>query len=102
MCVQKCVSKHKRVIFLQCIRDGPEVSKRLAHLLAIDIDEPIVHPVLDQRGLSRTAFGLEDFSFVVRESQIVSTTVNIELLTKVLERHRTTLNVPTGSTISPW
>src|SRR3981081_2998676 len=57
---------------------------------------PIVHKLM-----AREALALGDFIFVVWKNIVYAPSVNIELLTEILHRHSTALDMPAGETASP-
>ena len=77
-----------------------EVAERLAHLLSVDRNHVIVHPVT---GRIVTAGGraLRDLAFVMRKHQIHTAAMDIELFAQVAGAHRRTLHVPAGKTVAP-
>ena len=78
-----------------------KVSKRFAHLFSIDVDEAVVKPMMDNGGVTSVAFTLTNFRLVMRESQIMTAAVNVELFTEVIHRHGRTLDVPTRPSRPP-
>ena len=59
--------------------DGEEIAERFRHLLVIDTNEPVVHPVVDEATLVR-AFRLRDLVLVVGKLEILPATVDVCLL----------------------
>jgi len=53
-------------VLLDKITDGKEIASRFGHFLLVDIDEPIVHPVMYKR-FAVGCLTLGDFIFMVRE-----------------------------------
>ena len=80
---------------------GPEVAQALAHLLAIHIDEAVVHPVSDHRLGFGATLGLEYLGLVMGEPQVMATAMDVELLAEVIEGHRRALDVPSRPAIAP-
>ena len=76
--------------------DGEEVVQRLRHLLLVDVDETVMQPVSGEL-IPRGCFGLGYFVLVVREDQILATTVDIECITQMSGAHRRALDVPARS-----
>src|SRR5262249_20900791 len=60
-----------------------------------------MQPVADEF-LSRHAFTLGDFRFMVRKNVIDSAAMNIDLVAEQCCRHRAALDVPAGPAWSPW
>ena len=85
----------------QGITGEDEITKGLTHLLAIEPDQTGVHPDLDERTFPSHRLRLSDFTRVVGEDEIGTTTVDIDLITKVACGHRTALDMPTRSTQAP-
>ena len=63
-----------------------EIAERLAHLLAIDCNHIVVHPVADGI-MSRMSHRLRYLAFMMREHQIHATTVNVERVAKIFLPH---------------
>ena len=82
MSVDEGKSQHHGVDLLQDIANRPEVTKRFAHFLPIDVDKTIVQPVLDNRTAACVAFALEDFCFMMWEAEIMPAAMNIKLSTE--------------------
>ena len=77
-----------------------EVSQGFPHLLAVDGNHIVVHPVMDPL---RTAGShvLGDFAFVVREHQVHSAPMDVEGFAQVLGAHHRALQVPAGEAVAP-
>ena len=82
------------------IAHGEEIALGFGHLLVVDVDKAVVHPVAHV-GLSGGAGGLGDLVFVVREEQVLAAAVDIERLTQVGGAHGRALDVPAGAAHSP-
>jgi len=80
-------------ILLEHVFHGEEVPRRFRHLLAAKIQEPVVKPEIDERTVRRR-LRLGEFVFVVGKNEVLSSPVKIEGLSKVLHRHRRTLDMP--------
>ena len=80
--------------------EGDEVTQRLTHLLAVDCNHIVVHPIL-RRVVTQSRCRLRDLALVVGEHQVHTSAVDIETLTEVLGAHCRTLHMPTGETIAP-
>ena len=87
---KRTVSPSKR---LQHVADGEEVAQRLGHLLVVDVQEAVVHPVLTN-GAAAGAFALRDLVLVVRELQVHAAAVDVEGLAEQRAAHRRALDVP--------
>ena len=79
---------------------GDEVIVTLTHLLTGDRDHVVMHPVM--HGLmTEGSTTLRNLCLMVREDQIESTSVDIELLTEVLRTHRRALHMPARESFAP-
>ena len=88
-----------KVILLADLADGEEVARGLGHLLIVDVDEAVVHPVLG-KGLAGRALGLGDLVFVVGEHQVLAAAVDVDGLAQVLHTHGGALDVPAGAALA--
>ena len=79
---------------------GDEVAQRLAHLLAIDGDHVVVHPVVHHL-VALTGNCLCYLALVMREHEVHAATVNVEMLAQILASHGGTLAVPPGKSVTP-
>ena len=80
--------------------DVPEVARHL--LLALGrTEQPVVHPVADERLLARDPLGLGDLVLVVGEDEVLASAVDVELLAEEGQRHRRALDVPPGAAPPP-
>ena len=86
---------------LQHIPNGGEVSERLGHLLALNIEKAGVHPVSHQRLFSRRCLHLGDLCLVVREYEVHRSAMDIILRSKIGLGDRRVLDMPSGPTQSP-
>ena len=78
-----------------------KVAITLAHLLSIDGNHVIVHPVVNHI-VSLRSHTLCNFTFVVWENQVHASTVNVEMFTQVFLAHSSAFAVPSGETVAPW
>ena len=78
-----------------------EVAKWFTHLGSVDGNHVVVHPVVNHV-IALWSYRLCDFTFVVRENQVHSSSVNIEVFTQVFASHSSTFGVPSGETVAPW
>ena len=60
-----------------------------------------MHPV-SCKNLIVAALALCDLILMVREDQVLSASVNIDLLSKIFLRHYRALNVPARTAVTPW
>src|SRR3954465_12200777 len=72
----------------------------LAHLSSVDGDHVIMHPVFNRCGVVANS-ALGNFTFVMRELEIHSTTMNIELLSQIFCSHCRTLDMPARKAFTP-
>ena len=77
-----------------------EVAEALGHLLATDLDEPVMHPMTSKG--SPGGHGLGPFVLMVGEGEILTAAVQIETVAEQIKRHDNTFGVPAWSTITPW
>ena len=80
--------------------EGDEVAQRLAHLLSVDRNHVVVHPVL-RRIVSQRGGRLRDLALVVREHQIHAAAVDVEPFAQILGAHGRALHVPAGEPVAP-
>ena len=77
-----------------------EVAKRLTHLLTVDGNHIVVHPVL--HGLmTHRSLCLCYLALMVREHEVHAAAVDIKLLAEVLTTHGRALTVPPRETVAP-
>ena len=98
---------HRRVCLLEQrmvageeLLQRDEVVVRLTHLLAVDGQHIVVHPVLHGLMTHRRR-SLGYLALVVGEDEVQSATVDVEHLAEVLTTHGRTLAVPAGETVAP-
>ena len=82
------------VLLKQVIRRN-KVAKRLRHLGSVGVDQTVVHPVI--RILEICSSRLSEFVFVMRKTQVETSTVNVEVVTERLGCHGAALDVPAWS-----
>ena len=88
------------VIACEELLQGNEVTKTLTHLLTIDGNHIVVHPVMNHLVALRS-HSLSNLALMMRENQIHAATMNIEVTAQVLTSHRSTLAVPSWESIAP-
>src|SRR5207249_3541484 len=79
---------------------GSDVPDRLRHLLAIDLEQTVVHPEL--RELAACRLGLCALVLVVREDEVQPAEMDLEPWAEELLGHRRALDVPAGTAATPW
>ena len=77
-----------------------EITQTLAHLLPVDGNHVVVHPIVHHVA-ALAGHGLCDFTLMVWENQVHSSTVDVEMVAQVLATHGRTLAMPTGETVAP-
>ena len=100
MAGQQREAQHLAGKLLQQVPHQPEVAQGFGHLLAVDIDVAVVHPVAHVLGAVGAA-ALGDFVLVVREDQILAAAVNIDHIAQMLVDHRRALDVPARPAAAP-
>ncbi len=78
---------------MQHVADGEEVAQRLGHLLVVDVEEAVVHPVVARRAAAG-ALALRDLVLVVRELQVHAAAVDVEGLAEQRAAHGRAFDVP--------
>jgi hypothetical protein len=58
--------------------DRHKIPERLAHLLAFDLQEAVVHPVVRHHRCMEGAARLRDLVLVMRKDEIDAATMNVE------------------------
>ena len=89
-----------QIVLLGDIAHGEEVALGLGHLLVVDVQEAVVHPVVHVR-LAGGAAGLGDFVLVVREEQILAAAVDIKGFAQIGGAHGGAFDMPTGTAHAP-
>ena len=80
--------------------EGDEVAQRLAHLLPVDGNHVVVHPVV-HRFVTLCGYRLGNLALVVGEEQVHAAAVDVELLAQILGAHGRALEVPAGEAVAP-
>ena len=78
-----------------------EVAERFAHLLPVDCNHVVVHPVA-HRLMAVVSHRLRDFALMVREHKIHSTAVDVERLAQIFLPHRRAFEMPSWESVAPW
>jgi len=89
-----------RVVLFQDFPDGKKIAQGLAHLFRVDIDEPVVQPVFDER-LAGSGLGLGDLVLVVGKHKILSAAMDVDGFAEETHAHGGALDVPAGATLAP-
>src|SRR5688572_2919115 len=88
------------VELLQHVLHAEEMPRRFGHLLAAQVQQPVVHPVMDEP-LAGGTLALRELVFVMREDEVLAATVEVERLAQVLGRHGGALDMPPGPARTP-
>ena len=91
---------HFGVIFFEQVGKQQTVAEGLAHLLSVDLDEPVVDPIFCKL-LARERFRLRDLVLVVGEDEVPAAAVDVDLLAERLHVHRGALDMPARSAVAP-
>ena len=101
MCLHHHVADDFIAVLLRHFPCGKEVAQGFGHLLVVDVDIAVVHPVVC-KGLAVGSLALCDLVLVVREDQILTAAVEVEGLAQVVAGHGRAFNVPARSALAPW
>ena len=82
------------------LRQGDEVVVGLAHLLAVDGNHVVVHPVVHHL-VALACDSLRYLAFVVGEDEVHAAAVDVEVLAQIFASHRRALAVPAGEAVAP-
>ena len=77
-----------------------EIAQALSHLLPIDSNHVIVHPIAYHL-VALTGYSLRYLTFVMWEDKVHSPTMNIEMIAQIFTSHGGTLTVPAREAIAP-
>ena len=88
------------VVLFKYISDREEVALRLGHLLVVDRDVSVVHPVVGELD-SVVRLTLSDLVLVVRELEVLAACVDVKRIAEVLSAHRRALDVPARTAHAP-
>ena len=78
-----------------------QVAQRLAHLVAAQPQQAVVHPVAGEGDDARGRLALGDFVLVMGEDQVLPASVNVQALAQVGHGHTGAFNVPAGTARPP-
>ena len=70
-------------IIVQQLPDRHEIACRFRHLVAFDLQEAVVHPVVRHHGRAVRAARLRDFVFMVREDQVETAAMDVEDIAEI-------------------
>lgn len=94
-------TQYLQIIFLGDFTNGKEIAQGFGHLHVINIQETVMHPVMC-KFLVISGFALGNFILVMREDQIFTAGMDINLFTKILLGHDRAFNMPARTAVSPW
>ena len=100
MRVQHKETKDLKIILLTDLTYSTEVSKRFGHLAVVDVEETVMHPV-SCKNLTIAALALCDLILVMREDQILSACMDINLFSKIFFGHDRALDMPARTSVTP-
>ena len=78
-----------------------KVAKRLAHLLSVDGNHVVVHPILHHR-VALTSHSLRYLALMMGEHKVHTTSMNVEVIAEILASHGSALAVPSWESVAPW
>ena len=78
-----------------------EVPEGLPHLLPIDGDHVVVHPVAHHGFTSLRGLGLSDLTLMMGEDQVHATTMDVKLFAEILSSHGSALCMPAREAFAP-
>jgi hypothetical protein len=91
---QQEITHRLGVVQRQHFARGEEVAEALGHLLAREVDEAVVQPVLRERAGPERALALGDLVLVMREDQVAPAEMEVERLAQVRAAHRRAFDMP--------
>ena len=100
MCLYHHIADDFVAVFLSHFPYREEVAQGLGHLLVVDVDVAVVHPVVGE-GLAVGSFALCDLVFVVGEDQILTAAVEVKGLAQIVAGHGGAFDVPARSALAP-
>ena len=90
-----------RSYFSPISRTVKKLPRDFAHLPVVNVQECVVQPVAGKGHCPLQAFALGNLVLMMREDQILSAGMNIDLLTQIFFGHDGALNVPAGTAVAP-
>ena len=82
MCTQHKEAKYLQIILLADLTDCTEIAERFTHLVVINVQKCIVHPVFG-KFLAVASLALCDFILMMWKYQVFTTSVNVDLLAQI-------------------
>ena len=89
-----------RVVAAEQLRQRDEVPEGLAHLLPVDRNHIVMDPIMDTLRAAGSDI-LRNFAFMVREHQVHTAAVDVELVTEVFFAHHGAFEVPAREAVAP-
>ena len=86
---------------LDQVVDDQDIADRLRHLLALDLDEAVMHPDIDEGLAVMGADALGDLVLVMGKDQVDTAAVDIEMRTQMLFAHGRALDMPSRAAATP-
>ena len=93
-------AEHLQIVLLPDLPHGEEVAQGLGHLLIINVQKCVVHPVVG-KGLAVGRLALGDLILVVGEDQVLAAGVDVDLVAQIFLGHHRALDVPAGAALAP-
>ena len=100
-CHRRIGLRETRMISREELLQSNEVSKALSHLLTIDRNHVVMHPIVHHL-VTLTGNSLGNLTFMVWKYKIHATTMNIEMTAEIFPSHSRTLAMPTWEAYTPW
>mmetsp|Transcript_14306 Transcript_14306/g.39902 ORF Transcript_14306/g.39902 Transcript_14306/m.39902 type:complete len:274 (-) Transcript_14306:1281-2102(-) len=99
---QEHESELSRRMFLQGLTDCDEILERFRHLESLDVQVSRVEKIIDPLAALMKGLRLSHFVVVMREHEIDTSTVNVNVFTDHVTGHDAAFDVPTRTAGSPW
>ena len=91
----------RRVVACEELFQGDEVAEALSHLLSVDGNHIVVHPVFHHL-VSLRCHGLCYLALMMWEYEVHASAVDIEVVAEIFPSHGRTLAVPSRKSVAPW
>ncbi len=85
----------------QHVAQGEEIAQGFGHLLAVYLQHAVMQPDAGEMAAREGATGLGAFVFVVRENQVGTAPMDVEILAEIAPGHRRALDMPAGAAAAP-
>ena len=100
MCTQHKETKYLQIILLADLTDCTEVTERFTHLVVINVQECIVHPVFG-KFFAVACLTLCDLILMMWKYQVFTTGMDVNLLAQIFFRHYRAFDMPSRTSITP-